>query len=306
MSAWESRYSDVGQPGVPPTQLIRAQLLMAFYSIKSERSLCEHIEFNYLFRWFVGLDWDDAVFTHSVFSKNRDRLFGDGGAKALLGEVVRLAESKRLLSSDRLVVDGTLIKAWASMKSFKADDGSEDDKPDFKGTKRSNKTHSSRTDKDARLMRKGKGQESMLCHMGHIIVDSVTGIIRACCVTQATGTAEVESALSMADEHLKAGQILVGDRLYDQEKFIQGAKELGLRAHPRAKSKGSRLTERTTNSASYQASMKTRHIVERSFGWIKAPGRMRQTMVRGTEKVGWQFELTASAMNIVRICNLTG
>src|SRR5665213_1367182 len=148
MSAWESRYSDVGQPGVPPAQLIRALLLMAFYSIRSERSLCEQIEFNYLFRWFVGLDWDNSVWTHSVFSKNRERLFGEGASEALLGEVVRIAESKGLLSSHRLVVDGTLIKAWASMKSFKADDGSEDDQINFKGTKRSNKTHSSRTDKD--------------------------------------------------------------------------------------------------------------------------------------------------------------
>jgi transposase len=306
ISAWESRYSDVGQPGIPPAQLIRAQLLMAFYSIKSERSLCEHIEFNYLFRWFVGLDWDDPVFTHSVFSKNRERLFGDGAAEALLGEVVRYAESKRLLASDRLVVDGTLIKAWASMKSFKADDGSEDDKPNFKGTKRSNKTHSSRTDADARLFRKGNGQESMLCHMGHILVDSVTGLIRACRVTHATGVGEVEAALSMAAEHLNPNQILVGDRLYDQQKFMDGARDLGVRAHPRAKSKGSRLSGQTTKSESYEASMKTRYIVERSFGWIKGAGRMRQTMLRGTEKVGWQFTLSASAMNLVRIANLTG
>lgn len=244
VSAWESRYSDVGQPGIPPAQLIRAQLLMAFYSIKSERSLCEHIE--------------------------------------------------------------TLIKAWASMKSFKADDASEDDKPNFKGTKRSNKTHSSRTDADARLFRKGNGQESMLCHMGHILVDSVTGLIRACRVTHATGVAEVEAALSMATEHLNPNQILVGDRLYDQQKFMDGARDLGVRAHPRAKSKGSRLTGQTTKSESYEASMKTRYIVERSFGWIKGVGRMRQTMLRGTEKVGWQFTLTASAMNLVRIANLTG
>jgi hypothetical protein len=285
--------------------LIRAQLLMAFYSIKSERSLCEHIEFNYLFRWFVGLDWDDKVWTHSVFSKNRERLFGEGAAEALLGEVVRIAESRHLLSSDRLVVDGTVIKAWASMKSFKADDGSEDDKPNFKGTRRSNKTHSSHSDKDARLFRKGKGQESMLCHMGHIVVDSVTGIIRSCQVTLATGTAEVEAALSMAETHLKPGQILVGDRLYDQTKFLNGAAELGVRAHPRAKSKGSQLPPQTTSSASYEASMKTRYIVERSFGWMKAPGRMRQTMLQGTEKVSWQFTLMAGAMNMVRICNLT-
>ena len=279
---------------------------MAFYSLKSERTLCEHIEFNYLFRWFVGLDWDDKVWDHSVFSRNRERLFGDGAAKALLGEVARAAEARHLLSSDRLVVDGTLIKAWASMKSFKANDGSEDDKPNFKGTKRSNKTHSSKTDEDARLFRKGKGHGSMLCHMGHILVDSVSGIIRACEVTHATGVAEVEAALAMTEEHMKPGQILVGDRLYDQQKLVEGAKQQGLRAHPRAKKKGSKLDKRTTRSANYEASMKTRYIVERSFGWIKGPGRMRQTMLRGTEKVGWQFALMASAMNLARICNMAG
>lgn len=306
MGAWESRYSDVGQRGIPPAVLLRALLLQALYSIKSERALCEQVQFNYLFRWFIGLDWEDTVFDHSVLSKNRERLFGGGAAEAFLGEVVRAADSRKLLSNDRLVVDGTLIKAWASMKSFKADDGSEDDKPNFKGTKRSNKTHSSRTDSDARLFRKGPGQESMLCHMGHILVDSVSGIIRACRVTHATGTAEVEAALEMADEHMKQGQTLVADRFYDQGKFVQGARELGLRAHPRAKKKYSRLDGRTTKRSSYEASMKTRHIVERSFGWMKAPGRMRQTVFRTTEKVGWQFTFMAGVMNLVRIANLAG
>jgi len=158
MSAWESQYSSVGQPGIPPAILLRSVLLQALYSIKSHRALCEQIQMNLLFRWFVGLDWDDKVFDHSVLTTNRDRLFANGATQAFLGEVVRAAESKNLLSSDRMVVDGTMIKAYASFKSFKANDGSEDDKPNFKGAKRSNKTHSSRTDKDARLYRKGKGQ----------------------------------------------------------------------------------------------------------------------------------------------------
>lgn len=192
-SAWESQYSSVGQPGVAPQILLRALLLQALYSIKSERALCEQIAMNVGFRWFVGLDWDDKVFDHSVLSRNRLRLLGDGAAQAFLGEVVRIAKSRHLLQSDRLVVDGTLIKAWASMKSFKSDDGSDDDKPNFKGTKRSNQTHSSRTDKDARLFRKGPGQESMLCHMGHVLVDGISGIVRACKGTLATGRAEVEA-----------------------------------------------------------------------------------------------------------------
>lgn len=298
-SAWESQYSSVGQPGVPPAILLRAWVLQALYSIRSERALCEQIGFNVLFRWFVGLDWDDKVFDHSVLSDNRSRLLAGGAAHAFLGEVVRLAQARHLLQSDRLVVDGTLIKAWASMKSFKATDGSEDDKPNFKGTKRGNKTHSSRTDQDARLLRKGKGQESMLCHMGHILVDGVSGIIRQCRVTHATGTAEVEAALEMLEEY--RGATAVADRHYDQDKFVSGCRKIGVRAHPRQKKGCSRLDGRTTGRASYEASMKCRHIVERAFGWIKGPGRMRQTVFRGTDKVEMQFTIYAIAHNLRRM-----
>lgn len=301
MSAWESQYSSVGQPGVPPAILLRSLVLQALFSIKSERALCEQISWNIMFRWFVGLDWDDKVFDHSVLSSNRERLLANGAAQAFLGEVVRVARARNLLHSDRLVVDGTLIKAWASMKSFKADDGSEDDKPNFKGTKRSNKTHSSKTDKDARLLRKGKGQESMLCHMGHILVDGVSGIIRACKVTHASGTAEVDTALEMLGEHAGRGTTAVADRNYDQDKFVSGCRELGIRAHPRTKSKGSRLDGRTTKRASYEQSKKCRYIVEQAFGWIKGPGRMRQTVFRGTEKVDIQFTIYAIAHNLRRL-----
>jgi transposase len=302
----EERYSDVGRPGIPPAILIRALFLQALYSVPSVRALCEQIEYNYLFRWFVGLDWDDKVFDHSAVSKNRRRIFGDEGAEALLGEIVRLAEKHHLLGNDRFVVDGTLIKAWAGMKSFKAKDGSEDDKPNFKNTKRSNKTHESRTDPDARLFRKGYGQESMICHMGHVLIDAASGIIRAVRATPATGTAEVEAALEMAEEHMSRGQILVGDRLYDQTAFVQGIRKLGIRAHPRAKKKGSRLDGRTTKRPSYEASMKVRHSVERAFAYIKGPGRMRQTVFRGTEKVEWQLAIKAGAHNLVRMAKMMG
>jgi len=301
MSAWESQYSSVGQPGVPPGVLLRSVLLQALYSIRSHRALCEQIEMNLLFRWFVGLDWDDAVFDHSVLTKNRDRLFANGATQAFLGEVVRAAESRNLLTSDRMVVDGTMIKAYASMKSFKAKDGSEDDKTNFKGTKRSNKTHSSKTDKDARLYRKGKGQESMMCHMGHILVDGSSGIIRTFRVTHATGTAEVDAALDMLDEHKKRGFCAVADRGYDCERFVSGVRNLGFKAHVRSKSKGSALDGRTTKRQSYETSMKSRHIVERAFGWIKGPGRMRQTVFRGTDKVAIQFGIYAIAHNLRRM-----
>lgn len=302
--AFETSYGTTGNPSVPTPVLLRAWLLMALYSIRSERALCEQIKMNAGFRWFVGLDWDDNVFDHSTLSRNRERLFGAGAAEALFGEVVRIAESRKLLKSDRLVVDGTQIKAWASMKSFKATDGSEDDKPNFKGSKRSNKTHSSKTDPDAKLLRKGKGQESMLCHLGHILVDSVTGLVKACRVTKACGlggNVEVLAALEMAEEHMTKGQTLVADRGYDDERFVRGLRELGIHAHPRAKKKHSALDGRTTKKQSYETSLKRRYIPEPVFGWVKNRGRMRQTMLRGTEKVSWQFHLYCMAYNLRRM-----
>ena len=303
-SAFESSYGTSGNVSVPTIVLLRAWLLKALYSIKSERALCEQIEMNAGFRWFVGLDWDDKVFDHSTLSKNRERLFGSGAAEAVLGEVVRLAKSRRLLNSERMVVDGSLVKAWASHKSFKAKDGSEDEKPNFKGTKRSNETHASTTDPDARLIRKGKGQESMLCHLGHVLVDSVSGLVYACRVTKACGlggNAEVVTALDLADEHMRGGQTLVADRGYDNRAFVQGLRAMGVRAQPRAKKEGSALDGRTTKRESYAASLKRRYIVEPVFGWIKGPGRMRQTKLRGTEKVGYEFSLYCTAYNLKRM-----
>jgi transposase len=304
--AFETSYGTTGNPSVPTSVLLRALLLKALYSIKSERALCEQIEMNVGFRWFVGLDWDDKVFDHSTLSANRERLFGSGAAEALLGEVVRLATSRRLLSSDRLVVDGTLIKAWASHKSFKSKDGGDEDKPNFKGTKRSNKTHASSSDPDARLLRKGPGKESMLCHLGHALVDSVSGLVRACKVTLACGLggdAEVVTALGLADEHMRRGQFLVADRGYDTPAFVDGLKARGIRAHPRARKKNSALHPRTTKSKSYEVGLKRRYIVEPVFGWIKGPGRLSQAKLRGTEKVGWEFHLYCAAYNLRRMAN---
>ncbi len=297
--AYESSYAPDGDYGIPPEVLIRAKLLQALYSIKSERALCEQIEWNAAYRWFVGYDWDDKVFDHSTLSVNRERLFGDGAADALLGETVRVAESKGLLNSDRLVVDGTLIKAWASHKSFKAKDGSDDDKPNFKGTKRSNETHASKTDPDARLCRKGKGQESMLAYIGHAMVDAATGIVRSCETTIASGKAEVEAAIRMAKTCAKAGAKIIADRNYDQTPFIDGIRELGMVPHPRAKSKGSQLSSQVTSSASYEESMKHRYKIEGVFGWGKSVAGMRQTKLRGVDKVGMDFTLQVVAKNLL-------
>jgi len=303
---FETSYGTTGNPSVPAPVLLRAFLLKALYSIKSERALCEQIELNAGFRWFVGLDWDDRVFDHSTLSLNRRRLFGSGAAEALMGEVVRLAESRRLIQSDRLVVDGTQIKAWASHKSFKPKDGSDGGVSSFRGKKRSNKTHASTTDPDARLLRKGKGKESMLCHLGHVLVDSATGLVKACRVTAACGleeSAEVLAALEMASEHMSRGQTLVADRGFDTRSFVHGCRELGIRAHPRPKSKGSALDGRTTKRESFAQSMKRRFIAEQPFSWIKDAGRMAQTKLRGTEKVGWDFTMCCTAFDLRRMAN---
>ena len=299
LRAYESSYAASGDYGTPPEVLIRAKLLQCLYSIKSERALCEQIEWNVAFRWFVGLDWDDPVFDHSTISLNRKRLFGDGAAEALLGETVRVAQSRGLLSSDRLVVDGTLVKAWASHKSFKAKDGSDDDKPNFKGTRRSNETHASTTDPDARLIRKGKGQESMPAYIGHVAVDAASGIVRGCRTTLATGRAEVEAAIAMAEACAERGAKIVADRNYDQRPFLTGIRKLGLLPHPRAKTKGSQLSKRTTSSGSYMESMKHRYKVESVFGWGKSVGGMRQTKLRGVDKVGMDFTLQVVAKNLL-------
>lgn len=300
-----SRYSSVGVTSVPPAVLFRAFLLRALYSIKSERALCEQIAMNAGFRWFVGLDWDDRVFDHSTLSRSRERLFGEGSAEELLGEVCRLAEKRGLLSSDRLVVDGTLVKAWASHKSFRPKD--EDEPPKrggiskFKGMKRSNRTHESRTDPDARLIRKSGGAEAILCHLGSIIVDSVSGMVKACKASLACGlelNAEVKSALELALHHIKPGQILAADRGYDCRAFTHGLRQLGIKAHPRRKSKDSSIDGRTTGTASYEESMKRRFFVEGANSWIKDEGRMSQTKLRGTKKVDWELHLFSCALNL--------
>jgi transposase len=297
--AYESSYAPGGDYGIPPEVLIRAKLLQALFSIRSERALCEQIEWNAAYRWFVGYDWDDTVFDHSTLSVNRERLFGDGAADALLGETVRVAESKGLLNSDRLVVDGTLIKAWASHKSFKAKDGSDDDKPNFKGTKRSNKTHESTTDADARLCRKGKGQESMLAYIGHAMVDAATGIVRSCETTIASGKAEVEAAIRMAKTCAMPGSKIIADRNYDQGPFINGIRALDMIPHPRAKTKNSQLSPQASSSTSYEESMKHRYKIEGVFGWGKSIGGMRQTKLRGVEKVRIDFTLQIVAKNVL-------
>lgn len=293
----QSLYSQQGRKGVPPEFLLRALVLQAVFSVRSERQLCEQLNWNLMFRWFVGLDLDEPAWDATTFTKNRQRLIDSEAGQAFLSRTTELAEKMGLLTDDRFVTDGTLIKAYASMKSFKKD---ESDSDNFKGTKRTNQTHKSTTDQDARLMRKGAGHESMLCHLAALVVHSASGIVQAARVAIVGERSEVDLALAMAEE-LPKGSVLSADKGYDCGKFREGCQRLGVTGHPAPRGKGSSVDGRTTRHESFKQSMKERPRVEKAFGWAKGEGRMRQTRFRGSPKVALAFELTLSALNLVRL-----
>jgi transposase len=293
-------YARTGRPGIPAEYLLRALILQAVFSVRSERQLCEQLEYNLLFRWFVGLGLDDPAWDATTFTKNRARLIESEVGQAFLSQTVNLALQKGLTSDERFVVDGTLIKAYAGMKSFKKD---KDDPDDFTGTKRSNQTHRSSTDPDARLMRKGTGEPSMLCYLGSLMMDARSGLIRAARVSVIGQESEVDAALAMA-EHLPGRRpIVAADKGYDSAKFRSGLAQLHAVGHPVPKSRGSSVDARSTRHPSYQESLKVRPRVEKLFGWLKQESRMRQTRFRGRPKVALQWELAAGAYNILRMAN---
>ena len=282
---------------------MRALIVQAVFSVRSERQLCEQLEYNLLFRWFVGLDLDEPAWDPTSFTKNRARLIESEFGQAFLSETVRLAQSRGLTSDERFVVDGTLIKAYASMKSFKSSD---DDSDNFKGTKRSNATHRSRTDADARLMRKGFGRESMLCYGAHILMDSLNGLIRGAKVKVIGQMGEVDAALEMVGELSGSRLIRVAaDKGYDCGKFVRGMRRLRAQGHPVPKREAPSVDGRTTRHRSFAQSMRDRPKVEKIFGWVKAEGRLRQTRFRGSPKVALAFELTAGTYNILRMAKLS-
>ena len=295
-------YAETGRPGIPPEYLLRALILQAVFSVRSERQLCEQLEYNLLFRWFVGLGLDDPSWDATTFTKNRERLIESEAGQAFLCQTVSLAQAKGLTSDERFVVDGTLIKAYASMKSFKRDPNDPDD---FTGTKRSNATHRSTTDPDARLMRKGKGEPSMLCYLASLMMDAKNGLVRAARLGVVGEESEVDAALAMAETLEGRRPIVAGDKGYDCFKFRQGLAELRAVGHPVPKSKGSSVDGRATRHASFTQSMKLRPRIEKVFGWVKQECRMRQTRFRGRPKVALQWELAASAYNILRMANLS-
>jgi len=307
-------YSGMGRPSIPPEMLLRATLLQAFFSVRSERQLMEQIDYNLLFRWFVGLPMDAAVWHPTVFTHNRDRLLAADVAREFLGALMGLRDVKRLLSCDHFSVDGTLIDAWASMKSFRPKDGSgEPPSPgrngerDFHGETRSNETHASTADPDARLFRKAAGQASKLCHMAHVLMENRNGLVVDTATTLATGTAERDAATAMAGE-LPAGEriTLGGDKAYDTQDFVAEMRRLGVTPHVSQNSKGRRsaIDGRTTRHAGYAISVRIRKRIEEVFGWIKTVGGLRKTRHRGTARVGWMFTFVAAAYNLVRIPKL--
>jgi transposase len=312
-------YSRDGRPSIPPERLLRALLLQAFYTVRSERQLMEQLDFNLLFRWFVGLSIDDPVWDATVFCKNRDRLLdGDIAAKFFVN-VLNLPQVRKLLSSDHFSVDGTLIEAWASMKSFVPKDGGGppggkgDDlshgrnaERDFHGEKRKNDTHSSTTDPDARLFRKGAGKEAKLCHMGHLMMENRNGLIVDARVTEANGTAERETALDMIEDNARPGSTVGGDKNYDTADFVAGCRERGCTPHVSQNNTNRRsaIDGRTTRHSGYRLSTINRKRIEEPFGWMKTVGGLRKTRHCGRRLVDWFFVLTAAAYNLVRIPKL--
>src|SRR5271170_5768872 len=310
-------YARMGRPSIPPEKLLRAMLLQAFYSIRSERQLMERLEFDLLFRWFVGLGVDDAVWDHSTFSKNRDRLLEGDLAAKLLSAVLAQPRVKRLLSTDHFSVDGTLVEAWASMKSFRPKDGSGEPpapgggrnrETDFHGQKRSNKTHASTTDPEARLYRKGPGKEAKLCFMGHALMENRNGLLVDACLTQADGQAERIAALHMIEPRADRPQAITlgADKAYDAEDFVNELRSMNATSHVAQNTSGrsSAIGGRTTRHAGYAVSQRIRKRIEEAFGWIKTVAGQERTKLRGRERVGWAFTFAATAYNLVRLPKL--
>jgi transposase len=306
-------YSGMGRPSVPPEKLLRAMLLQAFYSVRSERQLMERIEFDLLFRWFVGIGIDDPVWDHSSFSKNRDRLLEGEIAAKFLTAVLSQPRVKRLLSSEHFSVDGTLIQAWASMKSFKPTEppgndggrgGGRNAPADFRGEKRSNKTHRSTTDPDARLYRKGPGMEARLCYIGHGLMENRSGLLVDARLTLVSGHAERLAARDMIEPVAErpVAVTLGADKSYDAADFVEELRTLNVRPHVAQNTSGRRsaIDRRTTRHPGYAASQRIRKRIEEAFGWIKMVAGLRQTKLRGRPKVAWAFTFAVAAYNLVR------
>jgi transposase len=312
---FDTMYARGGRPSVPPEQLLRALLIQILYSVRSERLLMEQLDYNLLFRWFVGLGIDDEVWVPETFTTNRDRLLEAEVAHAFFEAVVEQARSRNLLSDDHFTVDGTLLEAWASQKSFRPIDEPPDANPggrnpevDFRGQKRSNATHRSTTDPDARLMKKGN-TGAKLCYMASALMENRHGLIVDTEVEHATGTAECDSALAMLSRlpKRKRRRTLGADKLYDTKDFVRGCRERGVTPHVAQninEYRGSAVDARTTRHPGYAVSQRKRKLVEQGFGWDKTIGLLDKLHHRGKKLVGWVYAFTSAAYNLVRLRNL--
>ena len=325
-------YARVGRPGIAPEKLLRALLLQAFYSVRSERQLMEQIGYNLLFRWFVGLAMDAPVWDATTFSKNRDRLLDGDVAQRLLAAVVAQPRVSALMSDEHFSVDGTLIQAWASHKSFQPKPDADGGDPpsassgspstgtagrnaeqNWRGQKRSNDTHRSTTDPDARLARKSNGQASVLAYAGHVLMENRNGLVAHSCLTHATGTAERDAALVLVDQLKPRRRITLGaDKGYDVLGFVQALRQRRVTPHITTDRRVSKLgvvrrsgvDGRTTRHPGYAVSQRARKRIEEVFGWIKSSAGFRQTRHRGRERVAWCFDLAATAYNLIRLPKL--
>jgi transposase len=303
-------YSDVGRPSIAPERLFRSLLLQIFYSVRSERMLIEQLQYNLLFRWFVGMEMDEAVWNHAVYSKNRERLLKEEVAETFFQRV--LDRARPFMSDEHFTVDGTLMEARASQKSFRPKDGTE--KPpgtggdvDFRGEKRKNQTHESRTDPEARLWTKSRGSQAKRSYMGQVLMENRNGLLLQTLLTEANGRAERDAALLMA-EALPPGKRVTtgGDKAYDTQEFVGELRGMNITPHvaQNRSNRRSAVDERTTRHGGYEVSQRKRKRVEQSFGWMKMVGMLRKVKLRGIEKVGWLFTFTGAAYNLCRLRNL--
>jgi len=321
---FDALYAKIGRPSIPPEHLLRTLLLQVLYSVRSERLLMEALQYNLLFRWFVGLNMDEPVWDHSTFSKNRERFLAGDVAQAFFDLVLAQARQRQLLSDEHFTVDATLLEAWASLKSFRPKEeppATPPDDPgnptvDFHGERRSNDTHQSTTDPEARLYRKGNGREAKLCYMGHIVMENRHGLVVRAQATIATGTAEADTAedliAQLAGASEEEGELLPGsrhrtvgaDKAFDTPAFVDAMRALNSTPHVAQKVKGSAIDGRTTRHPGYALSQTFRKRVEESFGWLKTVGLMRKLRHRGTDRVDWMFVFSAAIYNLVRLRTL--
>jgi transposase len=308
---FDQMYSNIGRPSIPPEQLLRALLLQSLYTVRSERLLMEEIDYSILFRWFVGLGMDEEIWSPTTFSKNRDRLLQGDIAAAFFDAVIGQARAADLLSDEHFTVEGTLLEAWAGLKSFRRKDEGPPPPPDdpgnptvnFHGESRRNDTHQSTTDPDAMLARKGTGREAKLSYAGHVLLDNRHGLVANVCVTAATGTAEREAALLLLRE-ASAAVTVAGDKGFDVGSFVAEVRALGVTPPVAQKVTGSAIDGRTTRHAGYTVSQQRRKLIEQVFGWMKTIGGLRKLRHCGGERVDWIVTFTAAAYNLVRLRTL--